>query len=702
MLFSRRWLAEYVELPPDAAGLAQRLTMGGFAVERFEASPGNDTVLDVDVTSNRPDCMCHLGLGREIAVLLGRPLAPPEVRLREAAEKAEGATAVSVEDAAGCPQYVARLVAGVRIGPSPEWLRDRLDAIGVRPINNVVDATNFVLWEMGQPLHAYDLAQLAGRQIVVRRARAGERLVTLDGVERELDPEVLVIADAARPVGIAGIMGGRDSEVTAGTTELLLEGAHFDRRAVRTAARRLGMHTDASHRFERGTDPEGCAPAVARAAALIAELAGGRVLAGAVVQRSAPAPRRHGRLELARLIRFAGAHVTAAEVERILGGLGFGLTPTGVTAEGATAWDVRVPTWRLFDFEPRPDGTVYEADLFEEVLRIVGFDRIPAALPALAGSDGGRTPLQRARDRARGSLAGAGYAEAINFGFLDPQADAALPCLRPGTAPLVLANPLSERYSVLRRSLVPGLVENARLNRRRGAAAVRLFEIASVFFAAGDPGSGLPDQPEHVGLVCGGRLGSPWDREVDLDSFDLKGAVEGLAEDLGTRLAARPAALPGLVAGNAAELLLAGADATGEGASEVIGYLGRVDGEEGFPLFVAEISLSALAGRDEALVFGRVAIPSRYPGVSADLTLTHARAIPWSEIERAIAGGAPAELVSFRLKDRYSGPGVPADAVNSTITFLYNAGDRSLTQEEVNTRQRALAGELEKRFGWRA
>jgi phenylalanyl-tRNA synthetase beta chain len=730
MLFSRRWLADYVELPAEAAELTRRLTLGGFNVERVEAVPGPlgsteaaatsegaaDLVLDVEVTSNRPDCMCHFGLAREIAVLLDRPLTPPRTRLEEAPERAADAAAVDVEDPAGCPVFVARVISGVRIGPSPEWLRRRLEAIGVRAINNVVDATNFVLWELGQPLHAYDLARLAGRRIVVRRARPGERLVTLDGVRRELDPEVLVIADAEHPVGLAGIMGGSDSEVTAGTTDLLLESAHFDRRAVRSGARRLGMHTDASHRFERGADPAACEPAAARAAALIAELAGGRVLAGAVVRRAAPVPRRRGRLELARLVRFAGAEVAAAEVERILRGLGFELTPAA--APSGPAWEVTVPSWRLYDFEPRPDGTVYEADLFEEVLRIVGFDRIPAALPAIPGSDGGRTPLQRARDRARRSLAAAGYAEAINFSFLDPHADAAFPSLRPGAAPLALANPLSERYSVLRRSLAPGLVESARLNRRRGAPAVRLFEIASVFFEV--PGAGaLPDQPEHVGLVAGGHLGSPWDRELDLDFFDLKGVVENLAESLGARLAARPAALPGLLAGHAAELLLTtggaaavrAADVGAEGAADgggvaggdgqVVGYLGRVDREEGFPLFVAELSLSALAGRAETAA-PRLEIPSRYPGVSADLTLTHAQTVPWAEIERAIAAAAPPDLVSFRLEDRYVGPGVPAGAVNSTITFLYNARDRSLTQEEVNVRQLALAAELEKRFGWRA
>lgn len=694
MLFSARWLAEHVDLPEDVRELARRLTAAGHAVEGIEEKE-HDALLDVEVTTNRPDCMNHLGLAREIAVLYGRPLRFPQIAPPESAERVEDAAAVEIEEEIFCPRFAARVVRGVEVKESPAWLRDRLTSIGLRPISNVVDVTNFILWEMGQPLHAYDLDRLAGRKLIVRLAHRGERLTTLDGVDRELDEQMLVIADAERPVGLGGVMGGLDSEVTERTRDVLIEGAHFHRQAVRIAARKLGMHTDASHRFERGADPGMCERAVSRAAQLLAEIAGGTVLAGAIDQRGAQftgwPPR--GRLELARLNAFAGAEIAAADVERWLTGLGFALEPAG-----ERAWDVTVPSWRYYDFQTRhePPHAVYPQDLYEEVLRMYGLDNIAATLPGVAGSDGPRPPAQLLRERVRDRLAACGYAEAVNFAFQSRSLDGRLPTLRPGTEPLELANPLSEAYSVLRRSLVPNLVESARFNQRRGVPAVRLFEIGSAFFPVDKLGA-LPDQPEHVGLICGGRLGHPWQREVELDLFDLKGAVEELAEELGVRLEARPAELPGLLDGNAAELVRSDLASNGDGG-KVVGWLGRVEEEEGYPLYVAELSLEGLAGGDGDL---KVDLPSRFPGIDADFTLTHALGTSWAEIDRGIASLAPADLVAWSLKDRYRGQGVPEGAVNTTISFLYNSRERSLTQEEVNERQSALTAELERRFGWR-
>lgn len=679
MLFSRSWLSDYVELPADVLDVQRRLTAAGLAVEGLEERDG-DTILDVDVTTNRPDCMNHLGIARELAVIYGRSLKRPAAQPDAAADRVEDAAAVDIEDWEGCPRFVARVVKGVRIGPSPGWLRARLEAIGLRPINNVVDVTNFILWEMGQPLHAYDLAKLGGSRILVRRAKPGETLVTLDGVERKLDPKMLVIADADRPVGLAGVMGGADSEVTDATTDVLIEGAHFNRKSVRAAARGLGMHTDASHRFERGADPELCLEAVSRAASLMAEIAGGTVLAGAIDRRQEGFPPvLQGRLDLDRLDAFAGAPVPNEDAHRWLSGLGFEVK------NGGPVWDVTVPSWRLYDFQPRPDGTAYEQDLFEEVLRHFGFDNIPAALPAISGADAPKTPRQILREKVRDHLAACGLAETVHFAFQGEDMDGSFPSLRPEAKPLRLANALSDRYSVMRRSLVPNLVETARFNQRRGLPAVRIFEIATVFYDNPD----FPDQPEHVGLVCGGRVGNPWNREKDLDFFDLKGVIESVADAAGVRLDFRPASLPGLLEGSAAELFR---------SDRRIGYLGRVAEEGAYPLYVAEIALDALEGGDLSL---RVEAPSRFPAIDADLTFTHSRATPWAEIDRTIAELRPPDLVSWEMTVRYRGEGVPEGAVNTTIHFLYNSPERSLTQEEVNERQLALAAELQRRFGWK-
>ncbi|HEX6863119.1 MAG TPA: phenylalanine--tRNA ligase subunit beta [Thermoanaerobaculia bacterium] len=681
MLFSKSWLSDYVELPADVQDVQRRLTAVGLAVEGLEERDG-DTILDVEVTTNRPDCMNHLGLARELAVIYGRPLKRPAARPNETAERIEDSAAVEIEDWEGCPRFVARVVKGVRIGPSPDWLRARLEAIGLRPINNVVDVTNFILWEMGQPLHAYDLAKLGGSRIVVRRARPGETLVTLDGAERKLDPGMLVIADAHRPVGLAGVMGGADSEVTDSTTDVLIEGAHFNRKSVRAAARGLGMHTDASHRFERGADPELCLEAVSRAAALIAEIAGGTVLSGAIDRRQEGFPPvLQGRLDLGRLDAFAGAPVPKEDAHRWLSGLGFEVK------NGGPVWNVTVPSWRLYDFQPRPDGTAYEQDLFEEVLRHFGFDNIPAALPALSGADAPKTPRQILREKVRDHLAACGLAETVHFAFQGEDMDGSFPSLRPEGKPLRLANALSDRYNVMRRSLVPNLMETARFNQRRGLPAVRIFEIATVFHET--PGAEIPDQPEHVGLVCGGHAGNPWQRETDLDFFDLKGVIDSVAEAAGVRLEIRPASLPGLLEGSAAELFRSG---------RKVGYLGRVAEEEAYPLYAAEIALDALEGGDLSL---QVEAPSRFPSIDADLTFTHPQDTPWAEIDRTIAELRPPDLVSWEMTVRYRGEGVPEGAVNTTIHFLYNSPERSLTQEEVNERQLALAAELERRFGWK-
>jgi phenylalanyl-tRNA synthetase beta chain len=366
-----------------------------------------------------------------------------------------------------------------------------------------------------------------------------------------------------------------------------------------------------------------------------------------------------------------------------------------VDSRNTARWQVTVPSWRRYDLPPdAPDGTVYEQDLFEEVIRHLGFDRIPATLPGIRGSDGPPSPERRRRDRVRDHLAACGWAEAVDYAFSSAEADAALPSAAPAGAPAVaIANPLSERYAVMRRSLLPNLVEAARFNLRRGAAAVRLFEVGHVFWKTVEGGA---DERETVALVAGGRVGRPWDRQVELDLFDVKGVVESLAEALGAAVEARPADdLPGLTPGAAAELLVDGRRA---------GVLGRLDdGADAAALSVAEIETAAL-GTGSAAGSGTarpVAIPSRHPAIAADLTLVHPQDVPWAEIAAAVEAERPADLARFELAVRYTGEGVPAGAVATTIAFLYSSPERSLTQDEVNERQEALRRRLEERFGRR-
>lgn len=681
MQLSNQWLNDYLSRPVSAQDLADRLTHSGHAVDMVEEIDG-DHLLEIDITTNRPDCMNHLGMARDASVLLDCDLVVPDHRLDPAKENARDAASLEVADHRLCPSYTALVIRGIRIGPSPDWLAKRLEAIGSRSINNVVDITNYVLWETGQPLHAFDLERIHDQQIIVRPAKDGEVLTTLDGEERKLDPSILVIADPQGPIALAGIMGGLDSEVEDGTVDVLLESAHFDPTSVRKSAKKLGMHTDASHRFERGADPQACLWAAQRAARLIVEVAGGEVLDGhlEVTQLREDWPPTVD-VDLQRLERFGGLEIGRQETERILTGLGFQVH-TEATAE-ATRFQVTVPSWRYYDFE-----NAHAQDVYEEVLRVIGFDQIQSTLPALGAPDGQTSAAHHLRRKVQDTLAASGFNEAINFAFLDRVTDAAYPSFYADRQPMELANPLSDRYAVMRRSLLSNLVQSARYNQRRGADSVHLFEIGHVF-AADDDHQRV--EMDTVALVLGGSVGSPWERQVDLDFYDLKGAVEAVAEALAHPLEWRPVDIPQLAAGSSAEVFSA------VHPERRIGIVGRLaDEDHAYDLFVAELSLGALAVDDDELT---IKTPSKFPGITVDSTLTHSLTVPWREIADAIEAERVETLKSFSLKDRYEGQGVPVGAVNTTIAFDYGAEDRSLTQEEINVIHLQLAKHLEQRFG---
>ncbi|HEY6107094.1 MAG TPA: phenylalanine--tRNA ligase subunit beta, partial [Anaeromyxobacteraceae bacterium] len=477
-----------------------------------------DTLFEVNVTPNRPDALSHLGIAREVAAATGKTLRRPRAGLRQQGGPAAEAVAVRIEAPDRCARYAARVVEGVRIGPAPPWIRRRLESCGVRSISNAVDATNFVLLELGHPLHAFDLDRVAGAQIVVRAARAGEKMVTLDGVERSLTPDDLVIADRDRPSALAGVMGGGDSEISAGTTRLLLESAWFQPQGVRRTARRHGLHTEASHRFERGADPGMVVPALDRCAALVAELCGGTVRRGVVDAH----PRRHRAVQVplawARPGQILGMPVARQEARRVLGALGFSVarsTPKGVV--------FRVPSWR-------PDVS-REEDLVEEIVRHMGYHAIPETLPSAASENPVLPHEAQVTERVRQALEAAGFCEAVNFSFVAPQDLAGLG--REGAAPgIALKNPISAELAVMRTSLLPSLLRNAGHNLRQRVEDVRLYELASVYHPrpAGFP-SDVPAREDLrlAGVMLGRRHPPGWGASRDaVDFYDLKAALEGV------------------------------------------------------------------------------------------------------------------------------------------------------------------------------
>ncbi|RKH59494.1 phenylalanine--tRNA ligase subunit beta, partial [Corallococcus llansteffanensis] len=436
--------AKELGITEDSSGLLILPADTKLGVPIAQALGLDDSVLEVNVTPNRPDALSHLGVAREVGVVTGAALKVPEPKPAESGRAVAELVKVRIDAADRCPRYAARVVEGVTIQPSPQWMQDRLKACGVRAINNVVDVTNFVLLEYGQPLHAFDLDKVAGQEIVVRTAKAGEKLRTLDDKERTLDADDLVIADRDRAQALAGVMGGGDSEVTQGTKRIVIESAHFLGSSVRRTAKRYALHTEASHRFERGADLDAVLPALDRAAQLIAELSGGTVAPGRVDVQPAPKPPRRVTLRYARVEKVLGVAVPEAECRRILGALGFKTVDDGA---GQTTFEV--PRARV-DVER-------EEDLMEEVARVFGYDNIPARLPRGLDTLAPEPPQMEAERRLRHSLGGVGLNEVVNYSFVAPKS---LEVLGGKEAPIALMNPLSVEQSVMRTSLLPGLLEN--------------------------------------------------------------------------------------------------------------------------------------------------------------------------------------------------------------------------------------------------
>ena len=698
MDISYNWLRELTEVGLPPRELAERLTMAGLAVDAVKES-GDDFVLEFDLTSNRPDCLSHLGVAREAAALAGAAVKLPDLAAPSVGGRAEQFTAVSIEDADLCPRYAARVVRGVKIAPSPAWLVERLQAIGQRPINNVADITNFVMHEMGQPLHAFDLAKLAEFRIVVRRARAGEKLKTLDGVERELDGQTLVIADAARAVAVAGVMGGEETEISDATVDVLVESAYFDPQSVRRTSKALGLQTEASYRFERGVDYEGVRRAQDRCVALICELAGGTATEDAVdvypVRIAPPTVSLRPR----RVEELTGLSVSAEESRRILRSLGF--EPATTDAEGDEL-SFGVPTWRT--------DVRIEEDLVEEVARIYGYDKIGEALPP-SPVTGEYLVGDRRRRAARQVLTAAGFNEAVSISFVEESSGVAesgesrfepvpgLQQVEGEGAFVTLSNPIIEGARLMRPSLLPGLLEATRHNLNHGTRDVRLFETGRVFAAsntAGEDGESRPNEVEAFALLITGEAleeGKAAGRAADF--FDLKGALEAAAD------AMRVGALE--FESGPARHLREGQSARVKLGVREIGNAGRLSEELAArykfrqPVYVAEVSLTTLLASEEGRA--RYAPLPRFPGVSRDVSLVAERRVAFGEMRRAILSLGIEECRGVALVDVYEGANLPEGKRSLTLRVEYRADDRTLRDEEVDAMHARVVTALEGEFG---
>ncbi len=655
----------------------------------------DDVLLEVNVTPNRPDALSHLGLARELAALLGRAVRPPAAKLAEAGAPAGEAVKVVIESPDKCARYAARVVEGVKIGPSPLWLARRLESLGIRSISNVVDATNLVLLELGHPLHAFDLEKVAGREIVVRTARAGEHLTTLDGKDRALDPDDLLIADRDRGSALAGVMGGGDSEISAGTTRVLLESAWFQPSTVRRTSRRHALKTEASYRFERGADPGMVIPALDRCAALIAELAGGKVRPGIVDAHPRPVRAPEVRLRWHRPAEVLGMDVSRAETEQILRGLGF--EPRGADGEGAT-W--AVPSWRV-------DVSI-EEDLVEELVRTKGYDAIPETLPPNAVDTPTEPDEARAVGRIRAALEAAGFSEAVNFSFvatreLEPFGHAVVTGDGEGRAlGVALKNPISADLAVMRTKLVPSLLKNAALNRRQRVDDVRLYELARTYRPAPDPEKQPSSESLQIaGVLLGRRHPVGWAVGGDpLDFYDAKAAVEGVLEALGIRGASWRAPGDGWLHPRQSAALVLPASSRG-GVDEVLGDVGELHPKvaAAFELprgvYAFELHLDALL-RAARLVPQYRRIP-HLPAVLRDLAVVVEEGVTAASVEAVVREEPLVEDVT--LFDVYRGAPLAAGKKNLALAIRYRAPERTLTDADADAAHKRILERLAKRVG---
>ena len=669
------WMREFVDVPENPATVAERLASCGFEV----ASVDGDTI-DFEITANRPDCLSVYGLAREASAAFDLDLRTIDTRGTE--PKGHAAVPVSVGDA-GCGRY-ALAVADVRIGPSPAWLADRLLSAGVRPINNVVDVTNYVMLEMGQPLHAFDVSRLGGPEIRVRRARAGESLVTLDGVTRKLDETMLVIADKDKPIAVAGVMGGAATEVSSSTNKIALESAWFLPSSVRATSRKLGLKTEASARFERGADPTAPVRALRRALLLLDLIEAGTPSGGVSDVYPRPAQPRTVPLARGHVTRLLGDTVPDQDVNRILKKLGFTLSPTEArTREGgapaADGWQVTVPAFRV--------DVTREADLIEDIGRHWGFDRIPATFPTLDTVPRPMSPAVARDRRLRGILCGAGLQETCTFSFQERQA--AEPFLPAGVQPVAIANPLSEKFAVLRPSLLPGLLDAVVYSRRRETDDVRVFEAGAIFLPGGEA--------NRVGWMLTGARSVHWGGSAgDLDVFDSKGIAELIGEAFGVRITAQPAAMPWYVPGRAAELVIGGHGAP----AIVVGHVGEllpaIVAERGLAqgtVVAGELDHAAVESHAPGLAHAIEPLP-RFPSIVRDLSIFVSDRLPAADVRGTIRSSAPRTLVSVREFDRHQGKGVPEGSTSLSLRLTFRDAERTLTDAEVQKAVDAIVGAL--------
>src|SRR5215469_88261 len=683
------WLKEFTDVSAAAAELRARLSMAGTSVDSVEETPAGP-VLDAEITINRPDLLSHLGVAREVAALYRRDLKSVQPEVKESPEQAAKAARVEVEARDLCRRYTARIVRGVKVQPSPEWLRQRLEALGQSSINNVVDATNYVMLELGQPLHAFDLDKLAEKRIVVRRARAGEAMRTLDGVKRKLAKDMCLICDARGPVAIGGVMGGAESEIIFATKDLLIESAWFDPISTRQTSKALGLRTEASLRFERGADIEIAEFASKRTAELIQQLAGGEVLAGVIDVYPHPEAARKIELSRKELLRVMGADVPDREIEEILTALGF--APARVDANRGSAgslvatWACTVPSWR--------GDVMREIDLIEEAARVYGYDKFPPRLPA-AKLPAARLPYAHEEERLRERLVALGYEEIIAIPLVDPERDA---IFRPeDRTPAQIGNPRSEDASVMRTSGAVSMVTALEWNLNHAQKNVRLFEVGKTY----EVRDGKPVETRTLTLGATGeaREQSIHEAAREFSFADLKGDMDEILT-LAGGAQWEPVHKNWLASGRAAQLSLRGNGGIAIGNA---GQLSRTVAQQ-FKLrqdvYAAELQLEplldAISKHSASLQYEPL---PRFPAVERDFSLVLADATTFARVEETVRALKIPELRRVEAADLFRGGQMPPGKYSLLLRVTFQSDQTTLAESQLTDFSGRIASALAEKLG---
>lgn len=659
------WLKEYISIEEPPAQTAKLLTMAGLEVDDIEEVDGT-TIFEISLTPNLAHCMSVLGVARELSAITGLPLKHPRITLEESEPLSKDLCSVHVMDKEKCPRYLARVVSNIKVKDSPEWLQRRLKDAGIRSINNVVDATNFVMMELGHPLHAFDLNKVAGKELIIRNAKAGESITTLDEKERALTTNDLLICDKEKAIAIAGVMGGRNSEVDHSTTSIVIESAYFIPSTVRKTSKRLGLMSDASKRFERGTDPNGALIALDRAAMIIHQLAGGTVAEGSIDCKEAEFKPKILDCRLARIQKILGIPISASEVENVFHRLDW-LT----TYDGQNTFTITVPTYRTDVNE--------EIDLIEEVARIYGYDNIHAEAPRYPTTTLPHSPLYLLEKETRARLVQRGLQELLTCDLIGPTL---LNLVKDNSMPpeafIHVKNPTSIEQSILRTSLLPSLLEVAKYNFDRQNNDLAGFEIGKIHYKA----EGQYREQSVTGIVLTGKS-SPvsWkEKSEDVDYYTIKGIVETFLKEMGIpKVEFQPRAIATLHPGRQASMFVGELEigSIGEVHPDL---LRRLDLPQ--RVYFAEISLQDL--QEVRIKDRKMEELSIYPGSDRDWTITLDDRLPMQQVMHLVQQAPSKFLEKFYLIDIYRNDKLGPHGLNATFRFCYRDRKKTISQEDVD------------------